>query len=257
MVDGDYHDLPRQLISACECGDLDTVQQLLDSDEFTIEVDCDGGEGFTPLQVAAANGHESVARFLLMRGASLDTQNTYGWTALMQAALYGHTKIAMLLLQNKANPFIRNKTGGTALTLAAYKGHVDIVNLLLDNPGLELGESRSDPVCQNLTPTVASIISGHHVILKQLLERGSDQFYSDPGTGWTLLMVAALGGHVSSAQYLVDAGCNPNALNINNSTALDVAAVSKNKKVKELLEKKTTNRPKTSESLDHVLLSIE
>eukprot|EP00057_Strongylocentrotus_purpuratus_P007338 XP_011661812.1 PREDICTED: ankyrin repeat and SAM domain-containing protein 6 [Strongylocentrotus purpuratus] len=244
MVDGDYHDLPRQLISACECGDIDTVQQLLDDEAAAIEVDCDGGEGFTPLQIAAANGHESIVRLLLMRGAGLDTQNNYGWTGLMQAAYHGYTNIVVLLLQNKADPSMRNKMGATALTLTAFKGHSDIVNIFLDLSGVDANDHQiGDMYGQVLTPAMAAIMKGHQAILRQLMDRGSDQFFMDHGTGWTLLMVAALSGHVAAVQYLVDSGCNPNALNINNMTACDISAVCKNKKVREILEKKTINRP--------------
>ncbi|XP_063951326.1 ankyrin repeat and SAM domain-containing protein 6-like [Lytechinus pictus] len=244
MVDGDYHDLPRQLIAACECGDLDAVQQLLDDDAAAIEVDCDGGECFTPLQIAAANGHENVVRLLLMRGAGLDTQNSYGWTALMQATYHGFTNIVVLLLQNKANPSIRNKMGATALTLAAFKGHSDIVNIFLDLSGVDTNDQRTGDIYGPvLKPTLAAIMKGHQAILRQLMNRGDDQFFTDPGTGWTLLMVAALSGHVSAVQYLVDSGCNPNALNINNMTACDISVLCKNKRAKEFLEKKTINRP--------------
>ena len=49
-------------------------------------VDCSDEAGNTALQFAAAGGHEQLVRFLLRRGASVNSRNHYGWSALMQAA---------------------------------------------------------------------------------------------------------------------------------------------------------------------------
>lgn len=54
-----------------------------------VPVDCTDEEGNTALQFASASGHESLVRFLLRKGASVDSRNNYGWTPLMQAARWG------------------------------------------------------------------------------------------------------------------------------------------------------------------------
>lgn len=51
-----------------------------------VPVDCTDEEGNTALHFAAASGHEHLVRFLLRKGASVDSRNNYGWTPLMQAA---------------------------------------------------------------------------------------------------------------------------------------------------------------------------
>lgn len=51
-----------------------------------VPVDCSDEAGNTALQFAAAGGHEQLVRFLLRRGASVNSRNHYGWSALMQAA---------------------------------------------------------------------------------------------------------------------------------------------------------------------------
>ena len=48
----------RQLLTACEDGDLHSAQDMLDEG---VEVDCTDAEENTPLQVAAANGHDQVS----------------------------------------------------------------------------------------------------------------------------------------------------------------------------------------------------
>lgn len=52
----------------------------------TVPVDCTDEAGNTGLQFAAAGGHEQLVRFLLRKGASVQSRNHYGWSPLMQAA---------------------------------------------------------------------------------------------------------------------------------------------------------------------------
>lgn len=104
----------RLLFRACDEGDYDTARGILEpgvqresgrqsrmrseagseclAPELTpslVPVDCTDEEGNTALQFASAGGHENLVRFLLRKGASVDSRNNYGWTPLMQAARWG------------------------------------------------------------------------------------------------------------------------------------------------------------------------
>ncbi|OCL01402.1 ankyrin, partial [Glonium stellatum] len=75
--------------------------------------------------------HESTVRILLNRNAGISACSSLG-DALQAAALNGHVSIVKLLLQRGANV---NDHGGfrcTALTVAAYRGHKEVVEILLD-----------------------------------------------------------------------------------------------------------------------------
>lgn len=98
------------LLRACEQGDTDTARRLLEPGAepavgpevgaeqagpeaaraaeagAPVPVDCSDEAGNSALQLAAAGGHEPLVRFLLRRGASVNSRNHYGWSALMQAA---------------------------------------------------------------------------------------------------------------------------------------------------------------------------
>ncbi len=260
----DFCDIHRQLISACREGDVSAVETILDHevDGRTAEVDIDGDDGFTPLQVAAGNGHEPIVRLLLRRGAALDRQNAYGWTALMQAASHGHANIVKLLLQNKADPNITNKLGSSALTVAAHHGHTSIVRILLDVPGIHLNEDMTSPdiVQQAFTPLMAAVFKGNDIVVKLLLDKGSSGFYRDQHTGWTPLMMAALAGHMTTAQLLIDRGGNPNAANVLDRTALEIATLAGQREVREFLDRKTSRRPKIGKNkhcLEYMITSPE
>lgn len=103
------------LLRACDEGDWDTVRGLLepggvhresgrqsrlrseagsecpalDLTPPLVPVDSTDEEGNTALQFASAGGHETLVRFLLRKGASVDSRNNYGWSPLMQAARWG------------------------------------------------------------------------------------------------------------------------------------------------------------------------
>lgn len=97
------------LLRACDQGDTETARRLLDPGApvpaerggepetgaepggaeaagAPVPVDSSDEAGNTGLQFAAAGGHEPLVRFLLRRGASVNSRNHYGWSALMQAA---------------------------------------------------------------------------------------------------------------------------------------------------------------------------
>ncbi|RUS71201.1 hypothetical protein EGW08_021037 [Elysia chlorotica] len=233
----------RQLYCAFEQGDTECVQTLL---EQGCEVDCllDDEEN-TPLQVAAANGNEQVVRLLIMRGAGLDKANLFGWTPLLQAARYGHSSIVGLLSQHQADLHARTRYGSSALTLAAKGGHLQTVRLLielgLDPNGLMAGGDG----CEFL-PMLAAAQCGHDAVLRVLLDRGCDVNFYTPSSGLTPLMIAALNGHMTTAQIIIEKGGDPNMINVCGKTALEIATIRDKREVRGYLDRKTTNKPKTS-----------
>ncbi|KAM4606154.1 ankyrin repeat and SAM domain-containing protein 6 isoform 2-T2 [Polymixia lowei] len=111
-----------------ECTAVDVITRGLS----LVPVDCTDEEGNTALQFASASGHENLVRFLLRKGASVDSRNNYGWTPLMQASRFGHLNVAHILLENGAEINGRNRLGASVLTMAARGGHVHVVKLLLE-----------------------------------------------------------------------------------------------------------------------------
>jgi ankyrin repeat domain-containing protein 50 len=89
----------------------------------------------TPLQTAAAGGHERVVCVLLEQGAEVNRDDAgiggHG-TALRIAAARGHAGIVALLLQAgaDANMGVRGRGQGTALEAAKAGGHRDVVQIL-------------------------------------------------------------------------------------------------------------------------------
>ena len=62
---------------------------------------------------------------------NLNTSNTNGWTPIQLAARNGHTEIVKILADKVENPHAPNPDGWTAFTLAFFYGHFRTSFILL------------------------------------------------------------------------------------------------------------------------------
>lgn len=85
--------------------------------------------GWSALHYAAASGGDDIARILLQHGAKIDATSPAGtglFTPLMMAAREGHTSTALLLIDQGANPGLKNSEGLTAAQLAERAGKTQV-----------------------------------------------------------------------------------------------------------------------------------
>nr|XP_023689336.1 ankyrin repeat and SAM domain-containing protein 6 [Paramormyrops kingsleyae] len=273
------------LFRACDEGDYDAARKILEpgagesgrlrtdagsecdpgvsrSLALPVPVDCTDEEGNTALQFAAASGHEVLVRFLLRKGASVDSHNHYGWTPLMQAARFGHLNVAHILLENGAEINSKNRMGASLLTMAARGGRTNMVKLLMESGAfvddydhLEMpegngnnnnnGSSGREPL--DITALMVAAQHGFESTVRLLLEWGADANVSLRTTGWSSLMLAVLSGKVGVAQQLVERGADPDHLNVLSKTAFEIALQLQQKDVKSYLDLVTTVRPQSAD----------
>jgi len=118
------------LLDACRRGDVDTATALLDAQDDLVNTADE--KGYTPLIIAAYNGHEPMVHTLLRRGADLQAGDGAGNTALMGAAFKGYADIVDALLKAGADVNARNSQRANALTFAATFGQLEIARTLLE-----------------------------------------------------------------------------------------------------------------------------
>ncbi|XP_061569663.1 ankyrin repeat and SAM domain-containing protein 6-like isoform X2 [Cololabis saira] len=270
-----------------DCGRQSRLESRLDSPAEAaplpappaplVPVDGTDEEGNTALQFSAASGHDSLVRFLLRKGASVDSRNHYGWTPLMQAARFGHLTVAHLLLENGAEINARNRLGASVLMMAARGGHVHVVKLLLEsgayvddydhlaeaaeaspngnnnNSSISCGPGEGCPgggigrAFMDITALMVASQHGHEATVLLLLEWGSDVNFSQKITGWGPLMAATLSGKVAVAQQLVERGADPDRVNVLSKTAFELSMQLKQRDIKAYLDSITTVRPQTDD----------
>jgi len=77
-------------------------------------------------------GDVIAVREFIASGVSVDSRNRFGWTPLMLAANEGHTPIVTLLLSEGANVNAINDFGVSPLAYAALHGECRAIQVLLD-----------------------------------------------------------------------------------------------------------------------------
>lgn len=120
-----------ELHEAAAAGRLARVKELVEKEPSL--ANGFSPDGFPLLALAAAFGHEEVAKYLHEKGGDVNAVSTNGtgYTALTGAVTTGHTEIVKWLLAAGADVNYRYGPGYSPLLAAAANGHLDIVKALL------------------------------------------------------------------------------------------------------------------------------
>ncbi|KAL9609925.1 MAG: hypothetical protein Q9167_005343 [Letrouitia subvulpina] len=205
----------------------ESIVRLLLEKGADINAQC--GRYGTALQAASASGHESIVRLLLEKGADINAQCGFIGTALQAASASGHESIVRLLLENGADINAQYGLYRTALQAALASGHESIARLLLEK-GVDINAQ-----CGFIgTALQAASASGHESIVRLLLEKGAD-INAQCGCYRTALQAALVYGHESIVRLLLENGADINAQYGLYSTPLGAALVYEHESIVRLL----------------------
>lgn len=163
------------LYAAAANNQASVVQFLCES---KAKVNIHGRGGFTPLTVAAFDGHVEVIKTLLKYGRELDLEmrdkGTFNATPLYHAAFKNHPEVVEVLCKAKAKVNIHESSGrgNTPLTAAASQGYVEVVKSLLeygDGLNLEMKDG-----LMSYTPLYFAASNNHLEIVEILCKAGAD-----------------------------------------------------------------------------------
>ena len=196
-------------------GDLEKVRQLIQDGH---NVNRGDSGGWTPLMVAAVNGHNQVVRELIRAGADVNGKNNTKRTALHWASRSGHSSVIKTLAEAGANLNEQDEDGMTPLMKAAYWGNANVV--------VKLIRAGADVNGKNNTKRTAlhwASSRGHSNVVKTLAEAGANLNVQDED-GMTPLMEAADRGHANVVVKLIRAGADVNGKDNDKLTALHCAS---------------------------------
>ena len=124
---------------------------------------------------AAKNGNIGAVELNLANGANVNVKNGRGFTPIHIAAMEGHKRIVEMLIASGANvdgkrETINSISGVTPLHDAAFAGHKEVVELLICN-GAEVnsqflsgeykGQTSLDAAIENNNPETANLLRKH------------------------------------------------------------------------------------------------
>jgi ankyrin repeat protein len=149
-------------------GDTDAVRTLLKSGG---DVNAAQGDGMTALHWASLKGDAELAQMLVYAGANVKaTTRLGGYSPLILAAREGHADVIATLLAAGADPEAATTSGTTTLMLAAASGNARAVTMLVEN-GAEVNAKEN--VMQQ-TPLMFAAAYNRVDAMKALIKGGAD-----------------------------------------------------------------------------------
>ena len=191
-------------------GDINIVKAMIEADPKLISARDDYERG--PLHCAARGGHADLVRYLLSKGADVDSIAYNSFTPLH---LTSSPEVARILIEAGAEP------SAYILSSAARYGKWEKVKLLMElgQPidllsAIELGWTdvareliEDDPeAARKSRATARAAYEGQMEIVRLLVSQGADVNSGDPSP----LVSACWQGHREIITYLLEQGANPN-----------------------------------------------
>jgi serine/threonine-protein phosphatase 6 regulatory ankyrin repeat subunit A len=181
--------------------------QLLLADPRTAVNQATTDDGFTPLLIAAHNGHAECVQLLVGDPRTAVNQamtDEYGYSPLSMAAHNGHAECVRLLLgdpRTAVNQATTDEYGSTPLFMAVGNGHAECVRLLLGDPRTAVNQATTD---DGATPLHAAAQDGHYACVELLLAETCTRVnIATLHDKETPLIVAAHNGHASVVDLIL------------------------------------------------------
>ncbi|CCH63081.1 hypothetical protein TBLA_0J00830 [Henningerozyma blattae CBS 6284] len=195
-----------QYITACQRGDLTTVQKMVEHQIIDIGKDYDSSEKISGLHWASVNNRLSIVQYLISQGSDVNYKaGTLHATPLHWAASHGYVYIVDYLLKHGADPCIKDDQGFNLLHLAVNSSNIMLVIYVLFNV-VEKGILDVDCVDPHgRTPLLWAAYQGDSLTVNSLLQFGANVKICDDG-GFSPLHWGVVKGQPHVLKYLIKNG---------------------------------------------------
>jgi RNA polymerase sigma factor (sigma-70 family) len=218
-----------EILTAARHGDSKRVEELFRQDRRLLSAR--DWLGNTALIMAVNSGQHAVAELLFRAGVEPD---------IHEAAAIGHlTRVKQLLDKKPTQHDLFSTQGFTPLGLAAHFGHLETTEFLLDR-GADPSIVSNHPI--QVTPLHAALFGRRIETARLLIDRGSNVNARRggqgwPRAGWTPLHYVAGFGLLELVGPLLSRKADPNAVDDEGRTPLQVALDEKQAEVAAALQR--------------------
>ena len=178
---------------------------------------------YTPLHLAAINGHFSTCKLIIENVVEKNPPNKYMFTPLHAAAANGNYSIFQMIIesiQGNRNP--RDVLGITPLQIASAYGHFDICVLLLSYKEIANRYNRY----KEITPYHLAAANGHIKTYKLLMDRKIHGQKVRDSYGRFPLHHAANYGHLDICTFILENAEDKDNLGPGNCNFKDILGIS-------------------------------
>ena len=239
----------QDIFSLVQSGQIEKVREALRADPKLI--DATGRGGLTPLFIAVSTGNLDMARLLiengalprvgdntlrapihfanwagnkemidllLEKGAVVDTRAIGGATPLIHSSLNDNFDMSRHLIERGADIHTQCNSLTTPLYFAVLNNNPEYLDYLL-----LAGAEVDVPDFLGRTPLAIAVRDGNAGMTRTLLKNGADPSRLAPGTGRSLLHLAAIEGHADVLEILLQAGLSAEEKDASGLTPADYA----------------------------------
>lgn len=243
-VAGDFN---QNLCIASYYGYKSEVERLI---KKGADVNCNCGEGVTPILYAIEKNNVDLVKIFLDKGAKINLRPYNGITPLHCAVMNGNFEIIDLLLDQGADIEIKDYNGATPLIYAIAMGQNNILRYLI-----EKGASMSVIDYMGNSPLIVATYVGNvdavNILTTKEIDINAKNYY-----GFSALHIAILNAFDDIARILIQKGAKIDIRNNDNYTPLHLAVLNNDSySIKLLLEEGASCKEKLYPSINSLELA--